>query len=660
MGRSNCSRVLVYSAVIFSACSHTPVAIEHVAAVARSTIHSTIAAPVSRSSSTSLPATRTPSSSSRASGIPDVVSWRSRVTPLELGSTISTTMAPSSPADAGTSTRSATSPAGTHVLTPSTRQPSPSARAVVVGWSASLPVSTSAAVSTVSPSTTPGRYCCFCASVPNCASGSAPSTTVGSTGTGATVRPISSSSRHKATNPRPLPPASSGKAIPSSPAFASSDQVSRSKPSPPASSSLSRSCVMRSDRIWRARSRVASCSSLNEKSICPSLALRHRHAEAEHRDQIALHLVHAAAEGQDDQAAVVPLEARLQHRVGRSLLEVSRLADHLEHEAERLEIELGAEHLDRRRVGDVEALLGRVPRHLPVGEAQELEPGVDASEVDLHPLLVDDAPAVGELRLLRPPASVGERALDDPRRAQRDPLAGQLIRDQAPAVVLATDERRRRDAHVVVEDLVDVVIAHQIHRHELDAGRVHRDDEHRDSLVLLRLRVGADGEPAVVGAAGEAREHLLAVDDVLVAVAYGLRRQRGEVGAGAGLRVADAEVDLALEDAGQEVGLLIVGPEVHDRRPDGIDREHRDGGAGAHRLVEEDELLDGRAALAAVLLGPADPEPAFLAHLPDDLPVHGADAVPACEAFLDLGCQQFVVVGAELTPQVLLLLAVPV
>src|SRR5438552_4102415 len=369
-------------------------------------------------------------------------------------------MVPSSPADAGTSTRSATSPAGTHVFTPSTRQPSPSARAVVVGWSASVPVSTSAAVSTVSPATTPGRYCCFWASVPNCAIGSAPSTTVGSTGTGATVRPISSNSRHRATKPRPLPPASSGNAIPSRPALASSAHVSRSNPSPPASISLRCSWVSRSVRIWWARSRVASCSSVSAKSICSPLALRHGHAEAEHGDQVALHLVHAAAERQDDQASVIPLEARLQHRVGRVLLEVPGLADHLEHQAERLEVELSAEHLDRRRVGDVEALLGRVPRHLPVGEAQELEPGVDAGEVDLHPLLVDDPPAVGELGLLRPAAGVGERALDDPGRAQRDALPVQLVRDQTPAVVLAADERRRGHAHVVVEDLIDVVIAH--------------------------------------------------------------------------------------------------------------------------------------------------------------------------------------------------------
>src|SRR5262245_23724024 len=569
IGRSNCSRVFVYSAVIFSACSQTPVASAHSAAVARSMIHSSASPPDAPYRSVSASVTATPSSSIRACGMPLVVSWRSTVTPFACGSTTKMPIDPSVD-EAGTSTRSADRPAGTQTFTPSSRNPGPSGVALVVGCNGSVPSSTSAAVSTVSPPATPESHRCRCSSLPKCAIGSAPSTTVGRTGTGATVRPTSSSSRHSATKPRPLPPTSSGSAIPSSPALASSAQVSRSKPSPPASTSLRCSCVSRSVRIWCARSRVACCSSVSAKSMCSPLALRHRHVEAEHRDQVALHLVHAAAERQDDQAAVVALEARLEDRIGRALLQVPGLADDLEHQPERLEVELGAEHLDRRRVGHVEPLLRRVPRHLPVGEAQELEAGVDARQMHLHPLLVDDASAVGELRVLGPPARVGERALDDAGGAQRDPFAVGLVRDQPPTVVLAGAERGRRDAHVVVEHLVDVVLAHQVHRHQLDACRVHRDDEHRDALVLLRLGVGADGEPAVVGAAGEAREHLLAVDDVLVAVAHGPGRQRGEVGAGARLRVADAEVDPALEDLGQELGFLLVGAEVHDRRPDGV------------------------------------------------------------------------------------------
>ena len=73
MGRSNCSRVLVYSAVIFSASSQTPMAIAHNAAVARSTVHARIAAPCCDEPMTSAPSTRTPESVSFASGWPLVV-----------------------------------------------------------------------------------------------------------------------------------------------------------------------------------------------------------------------------------------------------------------------------------------------------------------------------------------------------------------------------------------------------------------------------------------------------------------------------------------------------------------------------------------------------------------------------------------------------------
>ncbi len=61
---------------------------------------------------------------------------------------------------------------------PSSTQPSPSGAAVVVGCSGSVPASVSAALRIVSPLATPGSSAACCASVPNSAIGSAPSTTV--------------------------------------------------------------------------------------------------------------------------------------------------------------------------------------------------------------------------------------------------------------------------------------------------------------------------------------------------------------------------------------------------------------------------------------------------------------------------------------------------
>ena len=66
-------------------------------------------------------------------------------------------------------------PAGTQIFVPSSRQPSPSARAWVSGRAGSAWASFNAAVRMVVPSTTPGSNAAFCSSLPNSASGRAPS-----------------------------------------------------------------------------------------------------------------------------------------------------------------------------------------------------------------------------------------------------------------------------------------------------------------------------------------------------------------------------------------------------------------------------------------------------------------------------------------------------
>ena len=98
--------------------------------------------------------------------------------------------------------RSATNAAGTRNFWPLSFQPAPSFVAFVAGASGSaLFGSCSAALRITSPATTPGsqRFCC--AALPNFAIGSAPHTSVAHAGTGATVRPISSSSTHSSKKP---------------------------------------------------------------------------------------------------------------------------------------------------------------------------------------------------------------------------------------------------------------------------------------------------------------------------------------------------------------------------------------------------------------------------------------------------------------------------
>ena len=64
--------------------------------------------------------------------------------------------------------------------------------------------------------------------------------------------------------------------------------------------------------------------------------------------------------------------------------------------------------------------------------------------------LVDDPPAVGELRRPRPFDDVRERRNDRCRRCQRDPLMVELIGDERPASVLLADEIEKARCSLVV------------------------------------------------------------------------------------------------------------------------------------------------------------------------------------------------------------------
>src|SRR5918995_1110048 len=463
---------------------------------------------------------RTPASASWASGVPVVVSWRSRVRPAAWAATTNTPVAPSGVV-AGTRIALATSPAATLVLVPSSTQPpSLSGRAVVAGCSGSASGSTIAAVSTLLPAARPGRRAACCSGEPKRATGSPPQASAARAGTGAVRRPTSSSTRHSSSTPSPAPPWSAGTARPRSPPAAIAAHSARSNrwspPSPPSptsavSSPSSRSSMARiasgialSPSNLAATSAMACCSSVRSKSTSglPSLGLSLGHG-------------HAHAEGG--------------------------------------EVVLGAEHLDGAGVGHIEGAPGGVPGHLPVGEPQELEAGVGLGEVELHPLLVDDSmPAAGQRGRPGPLDGLVEHLLGHPRAAQRDPLVVELAGDELPAVVLYGDQVGGGDADVVPVDGADVVRRQQAERRALDAGRVHRCDQDRDAAVATVVFAGADRQPAVVGVAGQAGPHLLAGDHVVVAVADGPSAQRRQVGAGAWLGVADAEMDLAPQDLRQE------------------------------------------------------------------------------------------------------------
>ncbi len=81
-----------------------------------------------------------------------------------------------------------------------------------------------------------------------------------------------------------------------------------------------------------------------------------------------------------------------------------------------------------------------------------------------------------------------------------------------PAGVDLTDAARVGHAHVGVEGDVGALTAERVHRRDLDAGCVHRHEEHREALVLGLLGIRAGQQEDVVRLVGHRREHLLPVD----------------------------------------------------------------------------------------------------------------------------------------------------
>src|SRR5207245_3828631 len=102
------------------------------------------------------------------------------------------------------------------------------------------------------------------------------------------------------------------------------------------------------------------------------------------------------------------------------------------------------------------------------------------------------------------------------------------------------------------------------------------------------------------------RPHLLAVDDVVIAVLQGGRSQRAEVAAGAGLAEALAPDLFGGEDLRQVPLLLVLAAVYDDRRPrhpeaDDVDRRRR---LRTRHLLLEDRLLQETCAPPAARLRP--------------------------------------------------------
>ena len=229
----------------------------------------------------------------------------------------------------------------------------------------------------------------------------------------------------------------------------------------------------------------------------------------------------------------------------------------------------------------------------------------------------------------------------------------ELRGDQLPATVELAHQHVGRNLHVVVVGGGGGVAAGRDHRVG-EAGLLGVQDQDRDALVARQVGVGAGGQPDVVGRLGAGGPQLVAIDHEVVAFQAGGGLQRGEVGAGAGFGVADREQDLAGGDALQELRLLLVGAELHQRRADGADGHEGQRRPGDVGLFKEDQLLGGRVALAAVLLRPAEGQPAVAADLADGVAVQVAP-FHAAQGGAQLGGHQVLEVVPHLEAQGVLL-----
>ena len=304
-------------------------------------------------------------------------------------------------------------------------------------------------------------------------------------------------------------------------------------------------------------------------------------------------------------------------------------AEQLERELRHALVRLGPPELRAGALGAGDAGLHQRRQRAVVGVAHGLQPDPLAGDrVALH---------LGRARLLRERDQLADLALEpgDERKAERAALVQQRRHRHLPA--RADIAHRVLHGHLDVgeEDLVELRLAGDLaKRPDVDARRVHVDEQIGQAGVALAVRVAAGDEDAPVGDVRERRPDLLAVDDEVTVLPAGARAHRGQVGARTRLGEALAPDLLGGEDLLEVLLLLGVGAVRDDRRPGHPEADHAEvrGCFGARHLLEEDRLVAVRGGRAAVLLGPRQPGVAGLVQL----------AAPVAAGLLEAAAPHFV------------------
>src|SRR5581483_4553075 len=233
--------------------------------------------------------------------------------------------------------------------------------------------------------------------------------------------------------------------------------------------------------------------------------------------------------------------------------------------------------------------------------------------------LAERHPVAGELERVR------YRALGEPQAARADDRAARIQRQhrlREAAALFTADQVLARHATVLEHD---VGRRHAPHAHlpvlprDLEAGRFRLNDERRDTFRPGAVRPRERDDVVGHGAAGDV--HLLAVQDVVVAVAHGARVE--VAGLGSDVRLGEAE--RALYGAGGDVLadpllLALVAADHYRLRRQRREQEHQPRGAAVLRRFLDGEGEGQHAgAAAAVLLRDREPGQAGLAKRREDV-----------------------------------------
>ena len=187
------------------------------------------------------------------------------------------------------------------------------------------------------------------------------------------------------------------------------------------------------------------------------------------------------------------------------------------------------------------------------------------------------------------------------------PLVSQRVHRDLPPIAALTEEVLLGHDDVVEEELAELRVAGDLgHGPQLDAGRAHVHDQHRDAAVRGHGLIGAGEHPAPARELAPGHPRLLSAEDEVVIALDGARAQRREVRPGLGLGEPLAPDLLGREDRRHVTAPLLVRAEAQQRwaedvEPDDVDELR---GAGSGELLIDDDLFGGRPATAPELARP--------------------------------------------------------